>query len=252
MPGASVAAHRPDRIWPLVLASLALHAVAIGAGAMARPGPIVDLAQKPIVAKLVRLGEKRPEQWLPRKEAEPPPPAAAPAAVPVPSETPAPAPARPAAAPAPRAPPAPTRTAAAAAASSSRASDTLQRTLRRLGKEKALEREAWGDPAGSPEGEASDASEGDRYRGLVTQALQSNYRLPATISEQDRLHLRATVVLTIQPDGRISAFRFEKASGNPAFDQALERAVRQARLPPPPAELRRAYATTGLGVNFRM
>lgn len=246
MPGAGFAASRPDRIWPLVLASLALHAVAIGAGAMARPGPMVDLGQKPIVAKLVRLGEKRPEQWLPRKAAEPPPPAAAPAAVPVASETPSPP--RPAAAPAPAAP-APAR---AGATSSSRASDTLKRTLQRLGKEKAMEREAWGDPAGSPEGEASDASEGDLYLGLVTQALQSNYRLPATISEQDRLHLKATVVLTIQPDGRISAFRFEKASGNPAFDLALERAVRQTRLPPPPPELRRAYATTGLGVHFRM
>jgi colicin import membrane protein/protein TonB len=248
MPGASVAARRPDRLWPLVLVSLALHAVAVGAGAVARPGPALDVEQKPIVARLVRLGEKRPEQWLPRKEAESPPPPAAAAAVPVPAETPAPS--RPAAAPAAKAAPAPPR--APGAAPSSRGSDTLQRTLQRLGKEKALERSAWGDPTGSPEGEASDASEGDRYLGLVTQALQSNYRLPATLSDQDRLHLKATVVLTIQPDGRISAFRFEKASGNPAFDQALERAVRQTRLPPPPAELRRAYATTGLGVNFRM
>jgi colicin import membrane protein len=247
MPGASAAARHPDRIWPLVLVSLALHAVAVGAGAMARPGPTLDLEQKPIVAKLVRLGEKRPEQWLPRKEAEPPPPTAA-AAVPVPSETPSPP--RPAATPAPKAPLAPPRP--SAAAGSSRGSDTLQRTLRRLGKEKAQERDVWGDPAGSPEGDASDGSEGDRYLGLVTQALQANYRLPATISEQDRLHLKATVVLTIQPDGRISALRFERASGNPSFDQALERAVRQTRLPPPPAELRRAYATTGLGVNFRM
>ena len=125
-------------------------------------------------------------------------------------------------------------------------------TVPEVGKEKALEREAWGDPAGSPEGDASDASEGDRYLGLVTQALQSSYRLPATISEQERLHLQAIVVITIEPDGRVASFRFEKRSGNAAFDQALERAVRESRLPPPPPELRQRYRTVGLGVNFKV
>jgi colicin import membrane protein/protein TonB len=247
MDGAGAAARPPDRLWPLVLASLALHAAAVGAGALARPGPPVSLEQKPIVARLVRLGEKRPEQWLPRKEAEPPPPATAPApAAPARTAEPAPRPA----APAPAAPAAAPRP--AAAPGPSRAGDTLARTLKRLGKEKAMERPAWGDPSGSPEGTASDGTEGDRYLGLVTQALQASYRLPATISEQERLHLGATVVLLLEADGRISSWRFERRSGNPAFDQALERALGQARLPPPPPELRRTYATTGLGVNFRM
>jgi colicin import membrane protein/protein TonB len=66
------------------------------------------------------------------------------------------------------------------------------------------------------------------------------------------MHLKATVVLTIEPDGRVSGFRFERRSGNGAFDDALERAIRQTRLPPPPAELRERYRTVGLGVHFRV
>jgi len=247
MEAASASLRTPDRLWPLVLVSAAIHAVLVGVGALARPPPALDLDQKPIVAKLVRLGEKRPEQWLPRKDAAPPPAAAPASAVPVPAPTPAPT--RPAAVPSPGAPPAPPRSPAAAAG---KASDTLSRTLSRLGKEQAASRESWGDPSGSLEGDTSEASEGDRYLGLVTQALQSSYRLPATLSDQERLYLKATVILTIEPDGRISGFRFERRSGHEGFDQALERAVRQTRLPPPPAGLRQAYRTTGLGVNFRM
>jgi colicin import membrane protein/protein TonB len=113
-------------------------------------------------------------------------------------------------------------------------------------------KERWGDPSGVPQGDATDASEGDRYLGLVTQALQSSYRLPATLSEQERVYLHATVVLTIEPDGRVSSFRFERRSGNASFDQALEHAVRESRLPPPPPELRQRYRTIGLGVNFKV
>lgn len=219
-----------------VLVSLAAHAAILGYAFLHRPPPIVDLDQKPIVAKLVRLGEKRPAEWMPVKEEPPPPPPAPAAAVPVPG----PAPAAPA-------PPAPKSAARPARP------DPLASVLDRMRREEARSRRpAYGDPGGSPEGLASDAGEGDRYLALVTQALQSSYRLPSTISEQDRMHLKATVVLTIEPDGRVSGFRFERRSGNGAFDDALERAIRQTRLPPPPAELRERYRTVGLGVHFRV
>ena len=58
--------------------------------------------------------------------------------------------------------------------------------------------------------------------------------------------------VTFEPDGRVASFRFERRSGNAAFDQALERAVRDSRLPPPPPELRQRYRTLGLGVNFKI
>ena len=235
--------HRPERLWPVLLASLAAHAALVSIGVLHRPGPEVDLSQKPIIAKLVRLGEARPERYLPRRDV--PPPEAAPAA-----PAPVPVPAAPAA-PAPKAAPKPSSPRATSPAPG-KGNDALSRALSKVRKEQALSRESWGDPSGSPEGTATDASEGDRYLALVTQALQSNYRLPATISEQDRVSLHATVVLTVEPDGRISSLRFEKRSGNEAFDRALEHAVRQTRVPPPPPELRQRYRTVGLGVNFRV
>src|SRR5512137_3197634 len=82
---ASALLRRPERLWPLLVASIALHAAVIGAAFFVRPPAIVPLDQTPIVAKLVRLGEKRPEQWLPRRDVPPPEAApAAPEAVPVP------------------------------------------------------------------------------------------------------------------------------------------------------------------------
>src|SRR5512137_2582600 len=236
-----------DRLWPLLLVSLALHAGVLAVAA-ARRSPPIDLSQQPIVAKLVRLGEKRPEQWLPRRDVPAPEAApAAPTAVPVPAP-----PAPPAkAVPSPTAQPKPAAPKPASAVPG-KGTDALSRALDRVRRDKSLVPEKWGDPGGVADGEATGGTEGDRYLGLVTQALQSSYRLPATISEQERLYLRATVVLTIEPDGRVSAFRFEKKSGNAAFDAALERAVRDARLPPPPAEMRQRYRTTGLGVTFRV
>lgn len=256
MTGGSALLRGPERLWPLLVVSVGLHAGFIAAAFLVRPPPIVNLEQKPIVAKLVKLGEKRPEQWLPRREA-PPPEAAprAPDAVPVPVPAPAAPPAQKTVAlPAPKvAPSKPPPPRPASAVTGGKGSDALSRALDKVRKdEKLASRERWGDPDGVPDGEAGDASEGDRYLGLVTQALQASYRLPATLSEQERLALRATVVLTIEPDGRVSSFRFERRSGNAGFDQALERAVRDARLPPPPPELRQRYRTVGLGVNFKV
>jgi colicin import membrane protein len=236
---------RRERLWPVVLVSLAVHAALIVGAALHRPAPQIDLAQKPIVAKLVRLGEKRPEQWLPRKEAAPPPAAAAePVALPSPQAPPAPP-----AAPAPRAKPAPPRARPAPQPAPGR--DVLASVLSRVRRDKALSEPVYGDPSGDPQGDASEASAGDQYLALVERALRESYVLPATISERDRLHLKATVVLYLDTDGRVLRHAFESSSGNGAFDAALERAIRAARLPPPPPELRQKYRNEGLGVVYR-
>jgi colicin import membrane protein len=243
---------RRDRIWPTALFSGALHAALVALAILRGSGPDIDLEQKPIVAKLVRLGEERPKQLLPRKEQPPPPPAAAePAPVPVPT---APAPVAPAPAVAtakPTAQKAPPKQAAPTKQSQPPASSrrTLSNVLDRVRSETAEEQ--YGSPDGDPMGDSSDG-EGDRYAALVTAAIKSNYALPTTISERDRLHLSAVVVLTIQPDGRIASFTFERRSGNAAYDAALERALRQTRLPPPPPDRREELRSTGLGIRFRV
>ncbi len=220
---------RRERLWPAAIASAAVHAAVLVAAALARPPAIIDLEQKPIVARLVRLGEERPKEWLPRKEAPPPPPPP-PAAVPIPGTPTGPPEARPTA--------------------RERPDRRLASVMDRLRREQALgEPSRFGSPTGSPLGESSE-EEGDRYLALVQQALHSNYRVPATISRADLTRLETVVTLTIQPDGRISSWRFEKKSGNAAFDESVERVVRQTRVPPPPPELRQRYREVGLGVRF--
>src|SRR6185436_16159056 len=61
---------------PFVVASLVGHAVAVAvvfAMGYVFEGPKIDLDQKPITASLVRIGKKRPEEMLPRKDSAPPP-----------------------------------------------------------------------------------------------------------------------------------------------------------------------------------
>jgi colicin import membrane protein/protein TonB len=240
---------RRARLWPVVLLSGAVHVALIGAATLHRPSARIDLQQKPIVAKLVRLGEKRPEQWLPRKESAPPPAPASAATQPVPTPAPPAPPTTPSVAvSAPKAKPAP---AAKSAAPARPRRDVLASALSQMQRDRVSSDPIYGDPQGDPMGDSSDGSAGDQYLALVVRALRESYVLPATISERDRLHLNATVVLYLDDDGRVLRFAFEKPSGNGAFDAALERAIRAARLPPPPPDLRKRYRDEGLGVLYR-
>jgi colicin import membrane protein/protein TonB len=236
---------RRDRLWPAVAASVLAHALLGGWALAGRSAPAIDLEQKPIVAKLVRLGEKRPEQWLPRKEAPPPAPAPAPAA---PVTVPAAPPARPATA-SRAAKPAPSPVPAAPAAPGRAGGTTLASVLSKV--QRQVDDTRYGSPDGDASGD-SDTGEGDRYLALVVRSLRANYRVPSTISERDRLHLKGTLVLFIESDGRIARWRFETRSGNAAFDDALERTLQQTRLPPPPPDGRELYRSTGLQVLFQI
>ncbi len=234
---------RRDRIWPAVAASVAVHVV-LGSAALWGRGPVIDLGQQPITARLVRLGEPRPRELLPRKEE--PAPAGAEAAPEAPAQ---PSPAPPAARPGPAA-----RAVPAAKATPQPAAEKAGAPGgRRLGNLLAgMKQElAAGSPDGDPLGDSSEAV-GDQYLAQVVRALRQNYRVPSTVGEKERLYLQGTIVLFIEPDGRVLRHQFATRSGNPTFDEALERAVRDTRLPPPPAEARDAYRRRGLQVDFKI
>ena len=240
---------RHDRLWPAITASAVAHLLLVAWGLARRSPPPIDLEQKPIVAKLVRLGEKRPEQWLPRLPAAPPP-AAAPAPAPA---APAPAvaapPPRPAA-PAPKAKAAPPRPASAAPAGPARPGASLSSILSRVQRQQQVE-ERWGDPGGDAAGD-SDAAEGDQYLAQIDRALHANYVAPVTIPERERLYLQSRVILWIEPDGRVTRWRQERSSGNPTFDAAVERTLRlTSRVSPPPERLRDLYRRDGIALIFQ-
>lgn len=239
---------RRERLWPTVAVSLALHCAFIGTALWAGSRKAeIDLDQKPIVARLVRQGELRPKELLPRKEATPPPAPREPD--PAPAPTPAPAPPAPAkvAAPTPAAAPRPAAPAKPGPAKSG-TGNALASAMSRVEKDQPV----YGDPDGHPLGDADEGEAGDQYLALVSRALQESYVLPTTISERDRMHLKAVVVLYIEPDGRISRHEFESRSGSAMFDAALERAIQSARLPPPPPERRAQYRSQGLAVLYRV
>lgn len=242
-----------DRLWPAVVASVAAHAVLLALAAVARPPAPLEAGQRPITAKLVRLGEPRPKELLPRKEAPPPP--AATTSQPAPAPAPAPAPPSPkavaVAAPKAAAPPRPAPAPAAQPGRTDQAGQPAGSRLRSVMSDLSRELQA-GRADGSPDGDASDAGEGDEYLGQVVRQLRQSYRLPSTISDRERVSLQGTVVLFVEPDGRVSRYELVRRSGNPAFDEALERAVRAARLPPPPAAARELYRRTGLEVLFKI
>jgi colicin import membrane protein len=243
--------HRRERLLPVVLVSAALHAALIVAAALHRPAPQVDLAQKPIMVRVARLGEKRPAQFLPRKEEAPPAAATAPHPTPPSPAQPPPKPA-PAVASVPVARPtrpAPASPARATGPSAPGRSDVLASVMNRVRRDQAYQ-QVYGDPNGDPRGDA-ESNEGDQYLGLVERALRDSYVLPSTLSESDRVRLQATVVLYLDADGRVLRYVFERRSGNEAFDAALERAIRAARLPPPPTERRQQYRQQGLGVLYK-
>jgi len=234
---------RRERIWPAVLASAAAHLVLVGWAVVRQPSPTIDLEQKPIVARLVRLGEKKPEQWLPRKEAPPPAPAAAPA-------TPAPAPVAAAARAAPstkgKAPPQPAAPASAAPGTGQSLSSILNKVRR-----EAVAEKRYGDPGGAADGDSDQAAE-DPYLAQIHRALRAHYVAPVTIPERERLYLEASVTLWIEPDGRITRWRQEKSSGNPTFDAAVERTLRLTiRVPAPPEPMRDALRRNGISLVFQ-
>jgi len=233
-----------DRLWPAVAASVLVHLVAFSLAGLARPRPTLDPGQTPIVARLVRLGEPRPRELLPRREAEPPPAAEAPpVAAPAPSPRAVAIPAEKGTRPAPKAEAKPGPAERPGKPAGARLAGVLSELKQEL---------QAGRADGAADGDATEAGEGDEYLGLVVRQLRQGYRLPSTIGDRERLFLTGTVVLHIEPDGRVSRYELVKRSGNPAFDEALERAVRETRLPPPPPALRDLYRRGGLEVLFKI
>lgn len=242
--------------WALVL-SVALHLGLFGvavAVTQLSSRPKIEL-QKPIAAKLVRLGKPRDERLLPRKETSPPlPPAPREAPVPVPP-TPAPSPDP---APAPAAAPAKPAAPAAAPAAAPKKPDTtakLDDIMRRfkagLPAGPGSDSDPVGQPDGDPEGDAAEAAEGERYLALVQRRVQDNYQVPATIPEQERLYLNAMVRIFIQKNGQISRHQLVRSSGNDVFDSAVQAGVARASPLPPPPEHLVDLLRNGVDLNFR-
>lgn len=250
-------------IWSGLVVSIAAHVVAFGGALVyAHLAPARTIPEKPIIAKLVRLGKPRDEKLLPRLPTAPPPPP--PAATAPPQEAPP--------TPAPPAPPSPTSKSVEvpaekadptpkqpAATASNEALERQRRMMEALGKlgpaptgpTSKVPEEAPGQADGDAQGTADDAAEGDRYLGLVEQALRANYEVPTIISPQERIRLKCVIFLKIAPNGKIEDFRISEESGNPHFDRAVESSIQRTTLPPPPPAFLKEYGASGIEIGFK-
>ena len=220
---------------PALGLAVLLHAV-VFAAALWLPR-LFDRARpprKPIIAHMVALGRPRDPRLLPRKES--PPPSASARPLTAPSTKPEPA--------APKKPE-PSRRELMERALAAAAGHATPESREPPDPERA------GSATGSAEGTAASAEEGDAYFSAVHDAVLEHYVVPSVISERERLFLSASVIAWIGADGRILKHEFQAKSGNSFFDQALERAIQQTKLPAPPPDLARALRDSGVVLNFR-
>lgn len=237
---------RPDEFGRFVVISLIAHVAAVIAivavNFFFNASPRLDLDQKPIHATLVRLGKPREDKLLPRIEETPPPAKKAEGVDPVAVKPP---------------PQKPSLLAAFDAAKTQKqpgAHDGADRRKQLFGafnKVSKSAQEAEGQADGDPNGDAA-TQEGDRYLALLQSLIHRNYDVSQTISEQERLHLRATVVLFIGKGGEVLRLELVRPSGNGLFDRAVMAAVKKASpFAPPPDNLRSALQRTGQPLEFR-
>lgn len=216
--------------------SIAFHLLLVGGAWLysRESGPAIDLSAKPIQAKLVRLGEKRDEKLLPRMQPNvPPPPEPAAASTPSPS-------------PAPLTPKAPSKPAPK--------KDLNKDLFAAFDKTKPVSKpdKVTGAADGDVNGDSDDASEGERYFGLISTRVKRGYDVSSAISDAERVRLSATIVLYIDASGRVMHTVWQAKSGNALFDAAVESAVQKASpFPPPPPHFAKDLASAGVALKFR-
>jgi len=89
----------------------------------------------------------------------------------------------------------------------------------------------------------------DYFRRLE-EKVRSSWVLPGTLV-RDAAKLVVEMRIVIEKDGRVSEDRIERGSGNPYFDESVQRAIRKASpLPVPPEQLRGGEDHYEVGFRF--
>jgi TonB family protein len=213
--------------------------------------PRVDVNQKPIQAKLLRLGKPRDEKLLPRKEEPPPPPPQEVKAVEAPKPVAEPPPPQPAAVPiaVPDAKPVPKAEKQDGVNDSDQRRKSLFSAFSKASKS-APQEELEGAEDGDPLGDAARA-EGERYWGILTAQVRRHYDVSQTIPDDERIRLRARVVLKLSRTGQVVDVDLSKTSGNALFDNAVLSAVKKASpFSPPPEAVRDLLGRDGVEMEF--
>lgn len=225
-----------SRVAPMALrwtvaGSALLHTAFVGALVFGVSGSNRTRAgiQPVITTKLVRLGEQRPKNFLPRKDkSAPPKKAIAPTKT---SKTPAPKP----------------MDARERLKEISQLSNALSRL--RGNKNNVVE----GMANGSVYGEVTDLAQaliGNQYADEIKACAKANYVIEGIPPEKLK-NRSARVFVRVAADGTFFDLHLEKGSGLPAFDRAVEGALRRcAKVSPPPKEISKQVQKDGVEFEF--
>lgn len=233
---------RQDRLFTMsIVASALLHAALVGAWAFFtfQQKPAIDLDQAIVKTKLVKLGKPRDEKLLPRLPTSAPPP---------PSEKVAPSPDK--AAPLkPAEQPTEKKPSAAEILSKLKSEETRPDVNdlinKRIG-EPTDEGQKDGDRLGT---ELSGAVKAE-YGARLAAALQAAQQISATITDEERVRLKAVLNLQIDAEGNVVKAWVQPSSGNAVYDNDVIAAAKRASpLPAPPLQLRELFES---GVAFNM
>jgi len=224
----------PKGLKVILIISAVIHLLAIVALATGLPESKSRDPKTVIVTKLVRLGEERPPDYLPRKDEPPPLVPEKPVTVEQPKiETPKEV------------------TATPALESAKNRVKQMSRVNSALDRLKQQTQE--GHKEGVVDGEArhlKDALIGNKYHTEIHRCMHNNYNLEG-ISLQRVKGKVVVVKIYVALDGTITRTKVVESSGIHAFDQSVERSVhRCGKVSPPPKEMR-AQVQEGVEIEFQ-
>ncbi|MFL5318680.1 MAG: TonB C-terminal domain-containing protein [Myxococcaceae bacterium] len=238
---------KPSRMGPFLLGSLGGHVALFGSILLFsyfKLTPDVNLDQKPIHAELVKLGKPRDQKLLPTKDQLPPPPQEVKAP---PSQKEDVVPEKTTPIPVPNVKPQETK--AQTGDKSSQSKKSLFGAFDKLGKAPKPD-DSTGQENGDVNGTSSEAI-GDQYAALITSQIRREYNVSDTISEQERMYLKAQVLVKISRTGEITFSKLIAPSQNDLFNDAVLAAVKKVgHLSPPPAEFQEEFASKGVVLQF--
>ncbi|HEY3351675.1 MAG TPA: TonB family protein [Polyangia bacterium] len=233
------------RLDPLLLVGVAISVLLHGGMAAAilfertKEVKPVEVPREFVVAKMVKLGQKRPKNWLPS----------------IPPRVTAQAPKKRVgltenehAAPTKKKDEDKALTRVEEGKAIRRAND-----LAKVFAEAQKEQDGEGDPKGSPTGTATEATPGDEYATACAEAIQKVWTVPPDILLPDTTlaRLSAHIRVIIDGTGKVYGATVKEPSKNRYFDASLQDALKQLkRLPAPPKSLVKDYPKVGIILVF--
>lgn len=221
----------PAALKGTIVASVAMHALVVATLVLGTRGlgRVEHHNEAVIITKLVKLGKERPKELLPRKDE-----GSAPAAKPV-------------AVAADKSNDGKVASGKDPAGEKRSLSDALSRLKKSSGE--APE----GHPDGVVDGEVTSLAQalvGSRYATEIYRCVKTNYSIEALPPERIA-GKSVTAVIRVQKDGTLFDFHIERGSGVPAFDRAVEKAIKRCgKVSPPPAELASQLHGDGVQLDF--